>query len=178
MDPGEFAELAVGWSPAAVIWGLAALKDTHGGLPAHGQAGAAIEPALRRFAHCASWSCSPITRDTAAPGRRSFQLAVMSSHSNPHGIALNLVARRFGVPIVLITHVMPIRPLARLHYDVAIHECEASKRLYAHAGCRMGCTLIKSRRAEHAPMRLPVPVENLTIGVFLSKDPVEERVVC
>ena len=45
---------------------------------------------------------------------RPFQLAVMSSHSNPHGIALNLAATRFGVPVVLITHGMPVRPIARL----------------------------------------------------------------
>jgi hypothetical protein len=34
----------------------------------------------------------------------------MSSHSNPHGIAFNLAARRCGVPTVLITHGMPVRP--------------------------------------------------------------------
>ena len=35
-----------------------------------------------------------------------FSLAVMSSHSNPHAIAFNLAARRFGVPTVMITHGM------------------------------------------------------------------------
>ncbi len=181
MDPGrEFAELAVGWSPAAVIRGLAALKDT---LTADCRRTARLARLVsRRYGVFRALRVVELiayyTRYSQLLAARSSQLAVMSSHSNPHGIALNLVARRFGVPIVLITHGMPIRPLARLHYDVAIHECEASKRIYAHAGCRMGYTLIKSRRAEHAPMRLPVPVENLTIGVFLSKDPVEERVVC
>src|SRR6185436_15609346 len=41
-------------------------------------------------------------------GGRRFALAVMSSHSNPHGIALNAAAGRFGVPVVLITHGMPV----------------------------------------------------------------------
>jgi hypothetical protein len=107
---------------------------------------------------------------------RRFELAVMSSHSNPHGIALNLAARRFGVPVVLITHGMPIRPIARLDYSLAIVECEASRRIYDDAGCRMGCTVIKSRRRDYAPLRL-TPVDAMTIGVFLSKDPAEEQVM-
>ena len=60
---------------------------------------------------------------------RQFNLAVMSSHSNPHGIALNLAARRFGAPVVLVTHGMPIVPIAVLDYDLAIVECEASRRI-------------------------------------------------
>ena len=65
---------------------------------------------------------------------RRFTLAVMSSHSNPHGIALNAAASRSGIPVVLITHGMPVRPIARLDYELAIHECEASRRVYVDAG--------------------------------------------
>jgi hypothetical protein len=83
----------------------------------------------------------------------------MSSHSNPHGIALNLAAARFGIPIVLITHGMPIRPLAKLNYALAIHECEASSGVYQDAGCRMDHVIIKSRKREHESMRIPVPSE-------------------
>ena len=108
---------------------------------------------------------------------RRFQLAVMSSHSNPHGIALNLVAKQCGVPIVLITHGMPIRPIARLDYDLAIVEGEASRQMYAAAACGMDRVVIKSRRLDYAPMRIPLPVSALTAGLFLSKDPVEAQVV-
>jgi hypothetical protein len=66
---------------------------------------------------------------------RSFQLAVMSSHSNPHGIALNLAGKQSGVPVILITHGMPIRPIAKLDYGLAIVECEARWR---RGGCRSG----------------------------------------
>ena len=107
----------------------------------------------------------------------SFRVAVMSTHSNPHGIALNLAARRLGIPIALITHGMPIRPIARLHYDLAIHECAASRRIYEEAGCRMGVTVIKSRRDQHAPMQLPAPGVPITVGLFLSKDPVDAQVM-
>jgi hypothetical protein len=100
-----------------------------------------------------------------------FRLAVLSSHSNPHGIALNLAARRFGVPVVLITHGMPIVPVARLDYDLAVMECEASAETYRRAGCRIGRVIVKSRRAEFMRMRPDPPVEPLTVGVFLSKDP-------
>ncbi len=100
----------------------------------------------------------------------------MSSHSNPHGIALNVAARRIGVPIVLITHGMPVRPIARLDYAVAIVECDVSKDVYEDAGCRIDHVLVKSRRRDHAPMPLLIE-RGLTIGVFLSKDPIEARVM-
>jgi hypothetical protein len=118
----------------------------------------------------------PANREPARRKERRFRLAVMSTHSNPHGIALNLAARRRGVPIVLITHGMPIRPLARLPYDLAIHECAASSRIYVEAGCGMERVIVKSRRGDHAPICPPV-AGALTAGVFLSKDPVDGRVM-
>jgi hypothetical protein len=108
---------------------------------------------------------------------RSFQLAVMSSHSNPHGIALNLAAKESGVPVVLITHGMPIRPIARLDYGLAIVECEASRQVYEEAGCRMQHVVVKSRRRDHAPMRIPLPSAALAVGLFLSKDPAEAQII-
>ena len=75
----------------------------------------------------------------------------MSSHSNPHGIALNLAAKQSGVPVVLITHGMPVRPIARLDYDLAIVEGEASRQVYEDAGCRMGYVVVKSRQCDHVP---------------------------
>jgi hypothetical protein len=110
--------------------------------------------------------------------RRGYRLAVMSSHSNPHGIALNLAARRAGVPVALVTHGMPISPIARLHYELAIHECDASRLVYTDAGCRMDAIVIKSRRRDSRPMRPLVSAHSLTAGAFLSKDPVPEEVMC
>jgi hypothetical protein len=108
----------------------------------------------------------------------TFQMAVISSHSNPHGIALNLAARRFGVPAVLITHGMPISPIARLDYDLAIMECEASADIYRRAGCRLGRVVVKSRKSDYVPMDMcQSPHGPLTIGVFLSKDPAEDQFV-
>jgi hypothetical protein len=107
---------------------------------------------------------------------QTFQMAVISSHSNPHGIALNLAARRSGVPAVLITHGMPISPIARLDYDLAIMECEASADVYRRAGCRLGRVIVKSRKSNYVPMdACQSPHGPLTIGVFLSKDPAEEQ---
>lgn len=104
-----------------------------------------------------------------------FRLAVMSSHSNPHGIAFNLAARRCGVPVVLITHGMPVRPVAPLRYDLAVVHCEAARRTYVEEGCRMGRVLIHGRRSHHAPMPSgPLP-GRLAVGVFLCKDVNEER---
>ena len=108
---------------------------------------------------------------------RQFALAVMSSHSNPHGIALNAAAGRFGIPVVLITHGMPVRPVARLDYELAILECEASRRVYVDAGCRMRHTVIKSRRPEYLPLPKQWPENWSRVAICLSKDPVADQVM-
>jgi hypothetical protein len=105
------------------------------------------------------------------------RLAVMSSHSNPHGIAMNLAARRAGTPVLLVTHGMPVSPIARLHYDVAILECDATRSTYAQAGCRMDAVVIKSRRSGHAAMLTLSGRQRLVVGIFLSKDPTQERII-
>ncbi len=104
-----------------------------------------------------------------------FRLALMSSHSNPHGIAFNLAARRCGVPVVLVTHGMPVRPVAPLSYDLAVVHCEAARRTYEEEGCRMGRVLVQGRRQHHAPMPDAPLTARLAVGVFLCKDVNEER---
>ena len=108
---------------------------------------------------------------------RRFSLAVMSSHSNPHGIALNAAAHRFGIPVVLITHGMPVRPIARLDYELAIHECEASCRIYVGAGCHMNHIVIKSRRSEYRALPRQWPEGWSKVAICLSKDPVADKVM-
>lgn len=104
-----------------------------------------------------------------------FRLALMSSHSNPHGIAFNLAARRCGVPVVLVTHGMPVRPVAPLSYDLAVVHCEAARQIYEEEGCRMKRVLVHGRRQHHVPMSdAPLPAR-LAVGVFLCKDVNEER---
>lgn len=106
--------------------------------------------------------------------RGNYDLAVMSSHSNPHGIAFNMAARRCGVPAVLVTHGMPVRPVARLNYDLAVVHCELASRIYKDAGCRISKTLIHGRKQDHhaMPVRLP---EKLKLGIFLCKDVNEKK---
>jgi len=104
-----------------------------------------------------------------------FGLAVTSNHSNPHGIAFNLAARKCGVPVVLITHGMPVRPIARLSYDLAVVHCEAARRAYLEAGCRMDRVFIHGRRQDHAPMPAGSLPERLEIGIFLCKEVNEGR---
>lgn len=104
-----------------------------------------------------------------------FRLAVMSSHSNPHGIAFNLAARRCGVPVVLVTHGMPVRPVAPLSYELALVHCEAARQTYEEEGCRIGRVLVHGRRQHYAPMPTgPLPAR-LVVGVFLCKDVNEGR---
>ncbi|HEX8116446.1 MAG TPA: glycosyltransferase, partial [Pyrinomonadaceae bacterium] len=104
-----------------------------------------------------------------------FRLAVMSSHSNPHGIAFNLAARRCGVPVVLVTHGMPVRPVAPLAYELAVVHCEAARQTYEEEGCRIGRVLVHGRREHYAPMpHGPLP-GRLSVGVFLCKDVNEGR---
>ena len=102
-----------------------------------------------------------------------YNLAVMSSHSNPHGIAFNLAARRCGLPVVLITHGMPVRPVARLQYDLAAVHCEAARRTYIEEGCSLEVVFLQGRKQDHRAMIAKLP-ERLTVGIFLCKDVNEE----
>jgi hypothetical protein len=104
-----------------------------------------------------------------------YTLAVMSSHSNPHGIAFNLAARRFGVPVVLVTHGMPVRPVARLTYDLAVVHCEDARQTYLTEGCQIRRWLVHGRRQHIAPMPARSPDTSLVVGVFLCKDVNETR---
>jgi len=103
-----------------------------------------------------------------------FDVAVMSSHSNPHGLAFNLVAQKCGVPVVLITHGMPIRPVARLSYDLAVVHCEAARKIYKEEGCRMDYVLTHGRQQDYVPMPGHLPAQ-LNVGIFLCKDVNEKR---
>lgn len=104
-----------------------------------------------------------------------FRLAVTSNHSNPHGIAFNLAARKCGVPVVLISHGMPVPPVARLSYDLALVHCEAARQTYVEAGCRMARVFVHGRRQHHAPMPVGALPARLSVGIFLCKD-VNEQV--
>src|SRR4051812_9067414 len=84
-----------------------------------------------------------------------FALAAVSNHSNPHGMAFALAARKRGIPVVLVTHGMPIRPVARLSYDLALVHCKAAQRAYEVDGCRFGAVLVQGRRDGYSPMRSP-----------------------
>lgn len=105
---------------------------------------------------------------------RNYQIALTSNHSNPHGVAFNLAARRFAVPIVLVTHGMPVRPVARLSYDLAVVHCAAAHETYVAEGCQLKQVLIHGRRQDWAPMPSRLP-EVLTVGLFLCKDVNEAR---
>ncbi len=104
-----------------------------------------------------------------------FRLALMSSHSNPHGIAFNLAARKCCVPVALVTHGMPVRPVARLSYELAVVHCEAAQRTYIEEGCRMERVMAHGRRQDYATMpTVPLP-ESIAVGIFLCKDVHEQR---
>src|SRR5262249_54724715 len=93
--------------------------------------------------------------------------------------AFNLAARKHNVPVVLITHGMPVRPVARLTFDLAVVHCEAARQTYQEEGCRLDRALVHGRRQNYLPMPVgPLServAEGLTVGVFLCKDVNEER---
>lgn len=107
--------------------------------------------------------------------RGRFQIAVTSNHSNPHGLAFNLAARKCGIPMVLITHGMPVSPVARLAYDLAIVHCDAAQRTYVEEGCRIANVLTHGRRQHYRPMPDKPPAGPIVVGIFLCKEVNETR---
>jgi hypothetical protein len=107
--------------------------------------------------------------------RGHFSLAVTSNHSNPHGIAFNLAAEKCGVPVVLISHGMPVRPVARLKYALAVVHCEAAAQTYRDEGCEIQRVLTHGRKREYVSLPPgPLPSQ-INIGIFLCKDVNEPR---
>jgi hypothetical protein len=104
----------------------------------------------------------------------NFELALTSNHSNPHGIAFNLAARKCGVPVVLVSHGMPVRPVARLKYDLAVVHSAAAAKTYADEGCEIDRVLIHGRKQDHVPMRGRSLPPEINVGILLCKD-VNER---
>lgn len=109
--------------------------------------------------------------------KADFKLAVVSSHSNPHGIAFNLAARRCGIPVMLVTHGMPVVPVAKLSFDLAVVHCEAARQIYIEEGCRIEQFFVHGRRQDFRPMPETLPDKNLTAGIFLCKDINENRLI-
>jgi len=107
--------------------------------------------------------------------RGDFAVAVTSNHSNPHGIAFSLAAQKCGVPVVLISHGMPVRPVARLKYALAVVHCEAAGQTYLDEGCQIERVLTHGRKRDHVPLqRGPLPPQ-INAGIFLCKDVNELR---
>jgi hypothetical protein len=108
-------------------------------------------------------------------GQGNFTVALTSNHSNPHGLAFNLAARKFGVPVVLVSHGMPVRPVARLKYDLAVVHSEAAGKTYAGEGCEIDRLLIHGRKQDHVPMRAGPLSPKVNVGIFLCKDVNDEQ---
>lgn len=107
--------------------------------------------------------------------RGDFTVAVTSNHSNPHGIAFNLAAQRCGIPVVLISHGMPVRPVARLKYALAVVHCDAARQTYLDEGCTIERVLTHGRKRDCVPLRSgPLPTK-INVGIFLCKDVNEVR---
>jgi hypothetical protein len=104
-----------------------------------------------------------------------FAMVAVSNHSNPHGIAFALAARKLGIPVTLVTHGMPIRPVARMSYELAVVHCEAARQTYEADGCKLGQVLVHGRSDSHEPMRRGALPSAVRVGVFLCKDVKEER---
>lgn len=105
----------------------------------------------------------------------SYKVAVMSSYTNPWGIALNVAARRRKLPVALVMHGMPFWPLPRLDYDLAIVNSLVAAETLRRAGCELGRVIIKSGQAHYRPMKATLGRE-LTAGILLSKGPRAEVV--
>lgn len=104
-----------------------------------------------------------------------FNVAVTSNHSNPHGIAFNLAALKCGVPVVLISHGMPVRPVARLKYDLAVVHSKAAGETYRAEGCEIDRLLIHGRKQDYVPLGSDPLPQKINVGIFLCKDVNEER---
>jgi hypothetical protein len=64
---------------------------------------------------------------------------------------------------------MPVTPVAKLAYDLALVHCEAARQTYLEEGSLMDRVLIHGRRQQYSPMPEELP-RHLVVGIFLCKD--------
>lgn len=102
------------------------------------------------------------------------RVAVMSSYSNPWGIALNLAATARGIPVVHVMHGVALDPVPRLNYDAMILNDPRSADIFARTGCRIGATIVKSAGLAVEPR--PIPKSGVRVAVLLSKEAAREYV--
>jgi hypothetical protein len=70
---------------------------------------------------------------------------------------------------------MPVRPVARLKYALAVVHCEVASGTYLDEGCQIDRVLTHGRKGEHASIRSgPLPPQ-INVGIFLCKDVNELR---
>ena len=103
-----------------------------------------------------------------------YRVAVMSTYSNPWGIALNMAAAERGIPVVHIMHGTALDPVPRLDYAAVIFNDASSPAVFARAGCRVGEAIV--RGGSVGLMRAALPANGITVGVLLSKEPSQANV--
>ena len=101
--------------------------------------------------------------------RGGYRVVVTSTYSNPWGIAMNIAARRRGIPVIHVMHGVAIAPVPRLQYDVVVFNDSGSEAVFARAGCRVGQVILKG--ADVSDWRMRAPVGQITVGLLLSKQP-------
>jgi hypothetical protein len=70
---------------------------------------------------------------------------------------------------------MPVRPVARLKYDLAVVHCEAARQIYFDEGCQIDRVLTHGRKQNYLPMRADPLPQKVNVGIFLCKDVSELR---
>ena len=103
------------------------------------------------------------------------RVAVMSSYSNPWGIALNLAATARGIPVVHVMHGAALDPVPRLNYDAMILNDSASADIFRRAGCAIGTTIVKSAGTREVALRA-IPRTDVAVAMLLSKEPERRHV--
>jgi hypothetical protein len=101
--------------------------------------------------------------------RRRPRAVLVSTDSNPYGLALAFAAKRKGIPSIYVTHGhIPAGP-PRLHFDLSVLDGPALERVYSERAPIGGAVVYKGAEGEYRPMstrNLRGPRAN--IGVFLS----------
>ena len=106
-----------------------------------------------------------------------YRVAVMSSYSNPWGVALNLAATERDIPVLHVMHGTALDPVPRLHYAAAILNDQASRAVFERAGCRIGTTVVRSAAGDARGLRSAIPERGIIVGVLLSKEPAQREVI-
>ncbi|MEQ1878188.1 MAG: hypothetical protein ABL958_16220 [Bdellovibrionia bacterium] len=95
---------------------------------------------------------------------------VLSTATNPHGLAFMALGRSLGIPVVYVSHGAITQGPAKLWCSLGLFHGRAAHQLLLNSNSEIGSALFYGFKDEYRPIEIPARGERIDVCVCLSKD--------